>query len=220
MKRYIIHSFFYLLLILFVGACQQSNDQISFNRDVRPILNKSCLRCHGGVKANGEFSLLFEEDAFSKTKSGKPAIVKGDHKNSELYRRLVHESPEMRMPFEAAQLAQEEIDILAKWIDQGAKWEKHWAYIPPKEDIEPPVVDNAEWGRNEIDQFVYTKMLEKELSPAPKAEKAVLLRRLYLDLTGLPPTFKEAKEFLDDTSENAYEKLVDSLLASSHFGER
>ena len=210
---------FCLLLILCLAACQQSNDQISFNRDVRPFLNKNCLRCHGGVKANGQFSLLFEEDAFSKTKSGKPAIIKGDHENSELYRRLVHESPEMRMPFEAAQLAQEEIDILAKWIDQGAKWEKHWAYIPPKEDIEPPALD-AEWGANEIDQFVYAKMLEKELYPAPTAEKAVLLRRLYLDLTGLPPTIAEAKEFLDDTSENAYEKLVDKLLASSHFGER
>lgn len=215
-----MNRFFHLILIPFLWSCQSSNDQISFNRDVRPILNKSCLRCHGGVKANGGFSMLFEEDAFAKTKSGLPAIIPGDHENSELYKRIVHESSELRMPFESEPLSQEEIDVLAKWIDQGAKWEKHWAYIPPKKDIEPPKVEDEKWARNPIDNFVYAKMAENDLSPAPEADKATLLRRLYLDLIGLPPTQEEVKMFLEDDSDNAYAKLVDRLLESSHFGER
>ncbi len=212
--------FFYLILAVFLWSCQLPEEEISFNRDVRPILNKSCLRCHGGVKANGGFSMLFEEDAFGKTKSGLTAIIPGDHKNSELYKRLVHESPEMRMPFEAEPLSQDKIDILANWIDQGAKWEKHWAYIPPKDDIEPPEVDNNEWVRNPIDQFVYAKMVENDLSPSTEADKVTLLRRLYLDLIGLPPTADEVSVFVNDKSVDAYEQLVDRLLATQHFGER
>jgi hypothetical protein len=101
----------------------------------------------------------------------------------------------MRMPFEAEPLSQDKIDILANWIDQGAKWEKHWAYIPPKDDIEPPEVDNNEWVRNPIDQFVYAKMVENDLSPSTEADKVTLLRRLYLDLIGLPPTADEVSVF-------------------------
>ena len=216
-----IYILSWILTILFLGSCNDSsNKEISFNRDVRPILNSKCLRCHGGVKANGEFSLLFEEDAFSKTQSGKPAIVRGNHEKSELYRRLVSKDPEIRMPFESPQLSQEEIDILAKWIDQGAKWEKHWAYIPPKENIVPPVVVDSGWAKNPIDQFVFSKLKEKGLSPSVRADKNTLLRKLYLDLTGLPPTIEQANAFLEDNSSDAYEKLVDELLGSPHFGER
>jgi len=216
-----IYRLSWILVILILGSCNDSsNTEISFNRDVRPILNSKCLRCHGGVKANGEFSLLFEEDAFSKTQSGKPAIVRGNHEKSELYRRLVSKNPEIRMPYEAPELSQEEIEILAKWIDQGAKWEKHWAYIPPKENIVPPVVADSGWAKNPIDQFVFSKLSEKGLSPSIKADKNTLMRRLYLDLTGLPPTIEEAEAFLGDNSPEAYENLVDHLLGSSHFGER
>lgn len=216
-----IYSIFWILAILFLGSCNDtSNNEISFNRDVRPILNNKCLGCHGGVKASGEFSLLFEEDAFSKTQSGKPAIVRGDHKKSELYRRLVSTDPELRMPYEAPELSQEEIDILAKWIDQGAKWETHWAYIPPKENIVPPVVADSGWAKNSIDKFIFSKLTENGLSPSPEADKNTLMRRLFLDLTGLPPTIEEAKAFMADDSPDAYEKLVDQLLGSHHFGER
>ncbi|GBF20177.1 MULTISPECIES: DUF1553 domain-containing protein [Arenibacter] len=216
-----LYTLSWVLTILFLGSCNDSsNNEISFNRDVRPILNNKCLRCHGGVKASGEFSLLFEEDAFSETQSGKPAIVRGNHEKSELYRRLVSKDPEIRMPFESPQLSQEEIDILAKWIDQGAKWEKHWAYIPPKENIIPPVVADSGWSNNSIDQFVFSKLNKKGLSPSTRADKNTLLRRLYLDLTGLPPTVEQAKTFLEDNSSDAYKKLVDELLRSPHFGER
>jgi len=216
-----IYRLFWILTILFFASCNDSSDkEISFNRDVRPILNSKCLRCHGGVKANGEFSLLFEEDAFSKTQSGKPAIVRGNHEKSELYRRLVSKNPEYRMPLESPELSQAEIDILAKWIDQGAKWEKHWAYIPPQEDIVPPVVIDSGWTKNPIDQFIFSKLKEKGIYPSARADKNTLMRRLYMDLTGLPPTIQEAKDFLEDDSPDAYEKLVDLLLGSPHFGER
>lgn len=216
MRKYI-----YLLLIAFFWSCQNSKDgEISFNLDVRPILNNKCLRCHGGVKASGEFSLLFEEDAFGPTQSGAPAIVRGNHSKSELYKRIVHEDPELRMPFDAPPLTQKEIDVLVQWIDQGAKWEKHWAYIPPKRDIEPQMIDSMSWAKNKIDQFVYAKMRENELSPSPEADKATLLRRLYLDLIGIPPTHEEVETFTSNSATDAYEKEVDKLLASPHFGER
>jgi len=213
--------YFYMLLIVIVCSCNgPTKNEISFNRDVRPILNDKCLRCHGGVKANGEFSMLFEEDAFGKTRSGKAAIVRGDYKGSELFKRITHKDLELRMPLDADPLTQEEIDIISQWIDQGAKWEKHWAYIPPKENIEPPEIDSAVWVKNGIDNFVYKRMRENDLSPSKKADKATLMRRLYLDLTGLPPTIEEIDAFMEDDSVDAYEKLVERLLASPHFGER
>lgn len=210
-----------VLSLMLLGACQEAtSDIISYNRDVRPILNDKCLRCHGGVKANGGFSLLFEQDAFANTESGKPSIVRGNAQSSELYRRLVHENPELRMPQKAPPLSSREIDIIKRWIDQGAKWEKHWAYILPKRNIEPPVIDSLSWAKNKIDQFVYAKMREKELSPSREADKATLLRRLYLDLIGIPPTFEEVEAYMENSAADAYEKEVDKLLASPHFGER
>jgi hypothetical protein len=164
--------------------------------------------------------MLFEEDAFGETHSGLRAIVPGDHKSSELYKRIVHENAELRMPFESEALSQNEIDVLAKWIDQGAKWEKHWAYILPKNDIQPPNIQDLKWARNPIDQFTYAKMAENNLTPAIEADKATLLRRVYLDLIGLPPNQKEVQLFLNDKSNNAFENVVDRLLESPHFGER
>lgn len=208
------------ILILFFGCQPSGPELVSFNRDIRPILNDKCLRCHGGVKANGGFSLLFEEDAYGETESGRPAIVPGDHRKSELYRRLVHEDPEMRMPYEARPLGEEEIELIARWIDQGAEWEDHWAYVPPDRNIQPPKIGDPDWARTPVDPFVFAKMEEKGLSPAPEADKPELLRRLSFDLTGLPPTPAEARAFLADERPDAYERLVDRLLASPHFGER
>ncbi|MEO9891080.1 DUF1553 domain-containing protein [Aurantibacter sp.] len=215
-----MNKYLSLLFIAILCSCQNSEDKISFNRDVRPILNNKCLRCHGGVKASGQFSLLFEEDAFGETQSGSPAIVRGNHSKSEFYKRLVHEDLELRMPFDAPALSQEEIDILAEWIDQGAKWEKHWAYIPPKKDIEPPKIDSLSWAKGKIDQFVYAKMKEHDLGPSPEADKETLIRRLYLDLIGIPPTSEEVEDFLNNSAEGAYENEVDKILKSPHFGER
>ena len=170
-----------VLSLMLLGACQEAtSDMIGYNRDVRPILNDKCLRCHGGVKANGGFSLLFEQDAFANTESGKQAIVRGNAQSSELYKRLVHQDPELRMPQDAAPLSSREIDIIKRWIDQGAKWEKHWAYVLPEENEEPPEIENVSWIRNGIDSFVYAKMEDHGLRPAAEADKAILMRRVYL----------------------------------------
>lgn len=207
------------MLIAFLFSCQEEKpSSISFNQHIRPILNKNCLSCHGGVKKQGGFSLLFEEEAFAKTDSGSPAIIRGDHRNSELYKRLIDHDPDNRMPQEAPALNQAEIDLIAQWINEGAKWETHWAYIPPEENIEIPNLEST-WVVNEVDHFILEKIIEKGLEPSSEASKATLLRRVFLDLIGLPPTPAEAKQFLEDHSPKAYENLVDRLLDSPHFGE-
>nr|WKN35063.1 DUF1553 domain-containing protein [Tunicatimonas sp. TK19036] len=197
-----------------------SSQQISYNQHIRPIINAKCITCHGGVKQSGGLSFLFREDALDTAESGQPAIIPGDAQHSEMFQRIIHHDPEYRMPLEAPPLTKEEINLIADWIDQGAQWEDHWAYIPPQKDIIPPDVSSDYEVRNEIDRFIFKKLQDNELTPAPQAEKEVLARRLYLDLTGLPPTPKEVQDFIDDNSPRAYETLVDRLLASLHFGER
>ena len=206
-----------LALATFSGRWEQ---QVSYNQDIRPIFNQHCLRCHGGIKQSGGFSLLFPEEMLDTTDAGIPAIVPGKAGKSELVRRLTHADPEMRMPYEADPLSEKEIKLIEKWIDQGAKWEDHWAYISPAPSLQPPSVSDGDWGNNEIDAFVEKRMKENDLLPNPSADKAVLLRRLSLDLIGLPPTPEEMAGFLRDTTSYAYEQAVDRLLTSPHFGER
>ncbi len=200
-----------------VSACQPE-EKISYNEQIRPIFNKNCLLCHGGIRQLEGFSLLFPEDAFSPTESGKLAIVPGDHKKSELYKRLVHPDPEERMPQEGHALSEEEINLIAQWIDQGAEWEDHWAYVPPTEEEIPDV--NSDWVLNEIDNFILDRLEEEVLQPAEEASSATLARRVSLDLTGLPPDADELENFVQNPTEDAYQVLIDQLLASPHFGER
>jgi len=167
----------------------------------------------------GGFSLLLEEFAFRTTESGKPAIVRGNHQKSELYKRLVHHDPEMRMPQEKEPLQAQEIKLIAQWIDEGAKWEKHWAYIAPDTNLTNLPEKVTPWIQNDIDYFVYQKLAAHNLSPNPKADKNTLIRRVYLDLIGIPPALEEAQVYLEDTSPDALEKVVDNLLISPHFGE-
>lgn len=193
-------------------------DQIEFNRDIRPILNKNCLACHGGVKQSGGFSLLFPEDALSPNESGKPAIVPGSPEESEMIRRITHHDPEIRMPMDEEPLSEREIELITKWIEQGAQWQDHWAYLKP-EAVAPPTLSSS-WQRNEIDQFVLQKLEENDLKPSSEADKTTLLRRVFMDLKGIPPTPEELQSFLTDEAPEAYEKVVDRLLASPHYGER
>lgn len=161
-------------------------DTVSYNRDIRPIVNQKCISCHGGKAIRG-FSLLFESDAKMPTESGKPAIIPGDANASEMLKRLQHPDPEMRMPLGKNPLSETEIELIKKWIDQGANWEKHWAYIPPKTDIALPSLSNGLEPQNEIDHFVFSKLSEMDLAPNPPASNEILLRRLALDITGIPP---------------------------------
>jgi hypothetical protein len=207
-------------------------DEVDFNTEVKPILNKHCVACHGGVKKAANLSFLFSHEAINtKGKSGKIAIVAGDAEHSEFYKRLITSDLDERMPKNEEPLKEEEIEILKKWIDGGAKWGKHWAYQKPEKPSVPSVGgffsriglfkdDETRFSKNEIDHFVLDKLKKEGLSHAPEAEKGTLLRRVYLDITGLPPTEQQLQDFLKDESENAYEKVVNQLLDSPAYGER
>jgi hypothetical protein len=217
-----------LAVAVTVFTYSTSTQTIDFSTQVKPIINKNCISCHGGVKRQADFSLLFRADALAKTKSGKFAIIPGDPDHSEMIRRLTLDDPEERMPYRHAPLKQEEINTLRKWIKQGAQWGDHWAYVPIKpEEVPKPTssllglipAKKNKWVKNDIDYFIYDKLQQEKLQPSPEADKATLLRRVSFDLTGLPPSDKLVEQFLKDTSGKAYEKLVDGLLASPHYGE-
>lgn len=195
-----------------------SEEEVDFNTQVKPIINKKCISCHGGVKQEAGFSLLFEQEALGPTESGKPAIIPGNPDGSELIRRISLNDPEERMPYKHEALSDDEIKVLRKWVDQGAKWGEHWAYLPVKKQNIPDF--NDEWIRNDIDQFIFEKLKGQDLKPSAEADKATLLRRVSLDLTGLPPTEVLAKKYLQSKSDKAYDELTDNLLASPAYGER
>ncbi|WKN32835.1 DUF1553 domain-containing protein [Porifericola rhodea] len=220
-KRYLLIPFGLLLLsIAYVlwGESVLFEQKVDFNAEIRPILNKKCITCHGGVKRSGDFSLLFRSEALGVNESGKRAIVPGDVEASEMIHRIKHTDPEERMPPEGEPLSQEEVNLLSRWIEQGAYWEDHWAYVKP-EPITPPEVE-SDWVNNDIDKFILQTLNTKNLQPSAEADKATLLRRLSLDLTGLPPEQELIHKFLSDSSDQAYEKAVDYLLASPRYGER
>jgi len=194
---------------------------VDFTRDVQPLLNKHCVECHGGVKQKGRLMLTNRTRALQGGKSGKPLLVAGRPEESELYRRLTHHDPDERMPPEAS-LTKEEISLVRNWISQGAQWPGHWAYKPLKAVV-PPSVLNRDWPLNEIDHFVLSPLEQQAIAPSPPAPPHALLRRLHLDLIGLPPTLDELRSFENAWQENPEDCLkttIDRLLASPHFGER
>jgi len=221
----ILFLFAIFAVLLFAQSCKNS-EQVDFSTQIKPILNNKCITCHGGVKKNGGFSVLFEEEAFADTKSGKPAIIPGDASGSELIKRLHEDDPELRMPYEKPKLSDEEIDLLTRWVDQGAEWGEHWAYSLP-EKVEVPSI-KAEAGfaleqasdflLNDIDNFVLARLDGEELEPNPPAEKNIIARRVALDITGLPPTPELLKNFED--GDLSYENFVDSLLTQKTYGEK
>ncbi len=201
------------------GPSHSAAAQIDFNRDIRPILNGNCIACHGGVKQAGGVSFSYREQALGTGKSGRPTVIPGNPRGSELMARVTSGNPETRMPLHAAPLSPEKIALLRQWIKEGATWENYWAFVPPKTQSLPQV-RQASWVRQPLDRFVLARLEQEKLKPSPEASKSALLRRVSLDLTGLPPTPQELAAFLADTSANAYEKQVDRLLASPRYGER
>ena len=187
---------------------------VDFNTEIRPILNTRCMSCHGGVKRSGGLSLLTREEALASGESGKQAIVPGNADQSELYHRLVHHDPEERMPLDAPPLSETETSIIKKWINQGAKWETHWAFEPL---AKPKGWPNRKRG---IDFFVEKKLKAEGLDLSPSADPAILARRSALDLTGLPPTLSEVTALQEVFSPQAYEEWIETLLESPHYGER
>jgi hypothetical protein len=197
----------------------QDEEIISFNQHIRPILNKNCTGCHGGVRQQGNVSFIYREQALSSGKSGLPTIIPGDPENSELMKRITHANSDDRMPFDRPPLSTEQVSLLSKWIEQGAEWEDHWSFIPVKEQ-QVPELSSPVNIKSPIDNYIQVRLEQEGMSPKGEATKAELIRRVSLDLTGLPPTLEEIEAFQADDSDIAYEKVVDGLLASPHYGER
>jgi uncharacterized protein DUF1553/uncharacterized protein DUF1549/cytochrome c len=220
-----------IVLLIFVAAgiliSTFHPTPIDYSTQVKPIINKKCIACHGGVKQQGGFSLLFREDALGKTKSGRPAIIPGDASASEFIKRIKSTDPEERMPYKHEPLSKEEIKILEDWVDQGAKWGEHWAYVPVQQQELPSGGQGFfsrgkknDWGNNGVDAFVLQQLKEHQLSPAEQADKSTLLRRVSLDLTGMPAPASLTAKYMNSTGPDGYVQLVDSLMASPHYGER
>lgn len=205
------------------GPSPAPADRISFNKQIRPILSDRCFRCHGPDSAARKADLRLDsiEGATSDLGAGDGALVPGDPDSSELIFRINSEDPDEVMPPPESKLSLSpgERDLLREWIKQGAKYEPHWAFVAPKA-ITPPAVSNESWCHDSIDRFVLAALDSKGWTPSKDADKATLLRRASLVLTGLPPTPEETRAFIADASADAYETRVDAMLASPRFGER
>ena len=197
---------------------------VEFNRDIRPIFSDKCYTCHGPDAGNRKTKLRFDVEGGAKIDLGKgrQAIAPGDPEKSEVYRRVASDDAAVRMPpayMGREKLTGREIDLIRRWIGQGAPWERHWSLIPPKR-APVPGVSEKNWARNPIDYFVLDRLDHEGLKHSPEADRRMLIRRVTLDLTGLPPAPAEVEAFVNDSSPAAYEKVVDRLLASPRYAER
>ncbi|BBO31313.1 PSD1 and planctomycete cytochrome C domain-containing protein [Lacipirellula parvula] len=218
----------FLSLLTLVGGLLLSGVELSqavpvnFSREVKPILARRCFACHGPDSGEGGLRLDSREHALAELDSGSFAIVPEDVDSSELLARVTSEDEFTRMPPEGKPLTPHEVDVLRRWIAEGAAYQKHWAFVAP-EKHEPPALEaspHKSWVQTPIDAFILAQLEANNLQPAPKADKRTLCRRAYYDLTGLPPSEQQLEEFLADESPDAWEKLIDKLLASPHYGER
>jgi hypothetical protein len=193
-----------------------AEDPVRFNRDIRPILSENCLSCHGPDAKQRKAELRLDVEA----SAHEHAIVAGNPGESELISRITSNDDELKMPptESGKKLTSEEVAMLRRWIEEGAKYEGHWSFISPKKSELPGVSDPA-WARGPIDRFVQARLDAEKMKPSREADRYVWIRRVSLDLTGLPPTIQDVNTFVRDTSENAFEKVVDRLLNSERFGE-
>ncbi|MDB5337188.1 MAG: hypothetical protein JWN70_2807, partial [Planctomycetaceae bacterium] len=196
--------------------------KVDFNRDIRPILSETCFACHGPDQNKRKADLRLDTKEGLNALGGAPrVIVPGKPAQSEIIARLTSESPEERMPPASTgkKVTPEQIELIKRWIEQGAEFKGHWAYIAPV--LSPiPNVDQPDFVRNDVDRFVLAELKEKGLVPSTAADRRTLIRRLFLDLLGLPPKPEDVAAFVADKSPEAYEKLVDHLLDSPYYGER
>jgi len=207
-----------------LAACARAAT-VDYKREVQPLLESRCTECHGDKKQKSGLRLDRKESVFQGGDSGKPALLPGRSAESPLIRHITSTEPDVMMPPKGDRLSAKEITLLKNWIDQGASWpegvgeKKHWAYVKPSR---PPLPKpkNGKWARNAIDYFVLARLEAARVKPSPEADPAVLLRRVSLDLTGLPPTLEDVDAFLADKAPHAWEKVVDRLLASPGYGER
>jgi len=212
-----------VFLVAPASGAEPEEAKVDFNRDIRPILSDVCFQCHGPDKGQrkGDLRLDVKEDLY-KDRGGYALAVPGKVDQSEFYSRLIETDEKQRMPPLDAlrQLTKNEIDLFKRWIEQGAEWQGHWAYVSPGRLSAPEIADRGTFVRNGIDRFVLKRLREKGLAPAPEADRVTLIRRLSFDLIGLPPTPEEVAAFVADKRSDACEQLVDRLLNSPLFGER
>ena len=232
MKKYIIFGIVLVVagllygVVDFANAKKQKENLISYNRDIRPVLSDKCFSCHGPdvskVKAGLRLDLPASAFAELEKNKGHFAIVPGNPEKSELIKRVSSNDPGIMMPMPESHLARlttDEIQLFTKWIEQGAKYEKHWAFVAPvKEDL--PEVDNSKWVKNEIDPFILEKMEAKGFDPNETASREALIKRAYADITGLAPTYEELNQWRNNSSDNWYAQLLDKLLLKPAYGEK
>ena len=207
-----------IVCMIFWQAHTSAVQTVDFARDIQPIFKANCEQCHGATKASSYLRLDAKQVAMK-------VIQPGNSKDSRIVHRLLGDGGEPRMPMGGEALKPEQIALIKRWIDEGAIWpdtasvkvEQHWAFVKPERPSLPATKFKT---NNPIDSFVFAMLEKQGLVPSPETDKATLIRRVSLDLTGLPPSPKEIDAFLADTSANAYEKLVDRLLSSPHYGER
>lgn len=218
------HSLVALVTVSLVSVVLPTHAQetVDFNRDIRPLLSGNCLVCHGPDEASREADLRLDTEAGSQVDlGGYAAIVPGDPDASELLERLTTDDGDMRMPptGKGRAFTPADVELVRRWIDQGAHYEQHWSYVKPDRPPLPTVTDTS-WPINAIDHFILAKLESENLKPSPEADRLTIARRVALDLTGLPPTWQEASEFANDPRDDAYEIYVDQMLAKPAFGER
>lgn len=231
----------WLTSFLFAAVVSAHAATVEFRRDIYPMLAEHCVKCHGPEKQKGGLRLDLKVAALGEGDSGERAIVPGHASQSRLFRLVSSTKDDERMPPKGVPLFPGQIDLLKRWIDAGAEWpespeattanvsnaelkitdedRRHWSFLPLNR-VTPPQPKDTGWVHTEVDMFIRHAQEAKRLKPAPEAAARVLVRRIYFDVLGLPPTPLEVEEFVDSTDPQAYEKLVDRLLASPHYGER
>ena len=232
MKKYIIFGIILVVAGLLYGvidlakAKKEKENLISYNRDIRPILSDKCFSCHGPdvskIKAGLRLDLPASAFAELEKNKGHFAIVPGNPEKSELIKRISSNDPAIMMPMPESHLARlttDEIKLFTKWIEQGAKYEKHWAFVAPVKEALPEV-DNSKWVKNEIDPFILEKMEAKGFEPNETASREALIKRAYADITGLAPTYEELNQWRNNSSDNWYAQLLDKLLLKPAYGEK
>ena len=232
MKKYIIIGIVLVVAGLLYGvvdmanAKKQKENLISYNRDIRPVLSDKCFSCHGPdvskVKAGLRLDLPASAFAELEKNKGHFAIVPGNPDKSELIKRISSNDPAIMMPMPESHLARlttDEIKLFSKWIEQGAKYEKHWAFVAPVKEALPEV-DNSKWVKNEIDPFILEKMEAKGFEPNETASREALIKRAYADITGLAPSYEELNQWRNNSSDNWYAELLDKLLKKPAYGEK
>ena len=208
----------FCLLSISPGTIVGDEKRIEFNRDIRPILAENCFFCHGPDAKNRQAELRLDQRTNALDAQ---AIIPGDAKSSELIKRILTVDPDLQMPppESARQLSTRQKELLQQWIAEGAEYAEHWAFLAPTRPIVPEVAGEVRI-QNPIDNFILAKLREQGISQSPEADRRTLIKRLSIDLIGLPPTPEEVEKFVNDRSPQAYEILVDRLLASPHYGER